>query len=67
MNVQYWRISGYEATADIPEEQEKSWVAVGDDQASGERVVLRWDEALHRWQQVEVVDSTFGPISGGAI
>lgn len=61
MKVQYWRISGYEATAAIPDEHEKSWVAVGDDQASGERVVLRWIDALHRWQQVEVVDTPSEP------
>jgi len=54
VNVQFWQVSGYEANADIDEEPfPGTALHRGTNTGDGAAVWVFWDEALHRWQEVD--------------
>ena len=54
MKVQFWQVSGYEATGEINEAAEPGTrLHAGISTATGEDVWVFYDEPLERWQQVD--------------
>ncbi len=54
MNVQFWQVSGYEATADIDDEPIPGGLLHrGVNTHDGSTVLVFWDETLHRWQEID--------------
>lgn len=55
MNVQFWLVSGYEATGEIEDEPaEGTPLHRGVNVETGDTIWVLWDEPLNRWQEVDV-------------
>lgn len=55
MKVQFWLVSGYEASGEIdPNPTEGTDLHRGTNLDSGGEMWVFWDEPLNRWQEVDV-------------
>jgi len=54
VNVQFWKVSGYEATAEIEEEPvDGGQLHRGTNSDDGATVWVMWDHSLNRWQEID--------------